>query len=176
MRGQPLGPFGDCPSLTRLTRTTNKVVTGHPLELARGGAMPNLLKAEPHGVREASRGRSAGGSLHKDVHQLANGPDGVDAALKEADLVGDAGAAEPGDTQAQLRDGREGDAGEEVAGAVHHHAVLGGRRGAEGAVLDEVGVDDRVIAGMTITASEGSVSLYRLPLGDLVGSRTYRKL
>ena len=105
------------------------------------------LQPPPQLGRHALRVRAARGALDKDVDEAADGADGVDAALEDGHLVGDAGAAQLGDAHAHLGDGRVGDGGEEVGRRVRHEGVLRRVGRVQAAVFHEVGVDGRVEAG-----------------------------
>lgn len=75
--------------------------------------------------------------MHNPPHRL----DPLDALLPDPNLVRDARPTELADAQPRLRDGGEGEGGEEVGVGGGDEAVLGRGAGGLAAVLGEVGVD-----------------------------------
>ncbi|KAG5999467.1 hypothetical protein E4U43_002063, partial [Claviceps pusilla] len=54
------------------------------------------------------------------MHKLTHGLHGGDVPLEEAELVGDAGAAEPHDAETDFGDGGIRQGGEVLRGGAHH--------------------------------------------------------
>ena len=107
-----------------------------------------------HGGGHAIFCRLPAGALHKDVRELADGTDLIDALLEDGCLVCHAAFAELLNTHGDVQHGREGDGAKVVAVGVDDETDLRRGRGVELAVLDEIGIHNGVEA---FTASVGKV-------------------
>jgi hypothetical protein len=107
-------------------------------------------------------------AVNKNMDKLANGIGGVAASLEDANLVRDRGAAQLVDTQVQVDKGGELDGGKVVAVRVDDEANVGRGWGVEGAVGDEIGVDDGIKEQVVDAVVDVGVLVVVAPAGAVV--------
>lgn len=100
------------------------------------------------GFGDSRRNRPSRSTVDVDLDELSHSPDLVDALFEEPDLEGGTGLAQLVDAQSQLGHGRVANRAEEVTVRVNNEAVLWRCRRIEVAVLNQIGIKNRVVAMM----------------------------